>query len=185
MQIKHDVIAAIGGTPLIRLRQASEATGCEILGKAEFLNPGQSVKDRAALFIIQDAIRRGRLRPGGTIVASDSDFGFVVVEPLSPEEVRELFAAAAPAFREPNVGRKLRGAYRRAGLEQVRVEVNVAPDERGNLRGVLENMLGYGTRFGRMSEARADELRVRLDAAIAEGTFLMALPQWWVRGVKA
>ncbi len=125
------------------------------------------------------------LRPGGTIVASDSDFGFVVVEPLSPEEVRELFAAAAPAFREPNVGRKLRGAYRRAGLEQVRVEVNVAPDERGNLRGVLENMLGYGTRFGRMSEARADELRVRLDAAIAEGTFLMALPQWWVRGVKA
>ena len=47
MQIKHDVIAAIGGTPLIRLKQASEATGCEILGKAEFLNPGQSVKDRA------------------------------------------------------------------------------------------------------------------------------------------
>lgn len=125
------------------------------------------------------------LRPGGTIVASDSDFGFVVVEPLSPEEVRELFDAAAPAFREPNVGRKLRGAYRRAGLDQVRVEVNVAPDERGNLRGVLENMLGYGTRFGRMSEARADELRARLDAAIAEGTFLVALPQWWVRGVKA
>ena len=59
--IKKDVIAAIGNTPLIRLRRASEATGCEILGKAEFLNPGQSVKDRAALFIIQDAIRRGTL----------------------------------------------------------------------------------------------------------------------------
>src|SRR5690348_14136655 len=66
--IKKDVIAAIGNTPLIRLRHASEATGCEILGKAEFLNPGQSVKDRAGLFIIQDAIRRGLLRPGGTIV---------------------------------------------------------------------------------------------------------------------
>ena len=68
MHIKQDVIAAIGHTPLIRLRAASEATGCEILGKAEFLNPGQSVKDRAALFIIRDAIARGTLRPGGTIV---------------------------------------------------------------------------------------------------------------------
>ena len=68
VQIKKDVIAAIGNTPLIRLRHASEATGCEILGKAEFLNPGQSVKDRAALFIIRDAIARGTLRPGGTIV---------------------------------------------------------------------------------------------------------------------
>ena len=57
-----DVIAAIGNTPLIRLKRASEATGCEILGKAEFLNPGQSVKDRAALFIIHDAIAKGTLR---------------------------------------------------------------------------------------------------------------------------
>src|SRR5215813_7995456 len=68
MQIKQDVIAAIGNTPLIRLKRASEQTGCEILGKAEFMNPCQSVKDRAALFIIQDAIRRGTLKPGGTIV---------------------------------------------------------------------------------------------------------------------
>src|SRR6201992_1846447 len=68
MQVKHDVIAAIGNTPLIRLNKASELTGCEILGKAEFLNPGQSVKDRAALFIIQDAVARGLLKPGGTIV---------------------------------------------------------------------------------------------------------------------
>ena len=60
MDIKQDAIAAIGNTPLIRLRRASEETGCEILGKAEFLNPGQSVKDRAALFIIKDAIARGR-----------------------------------------------------------------------------------------------------------------------------
>jgi cysteine synthase A len=82
MQIKHDVIAAIGGTPLIRLRRASEVTGCEILGKAEFLNPGQSVKDRAALFIIQDAIKRGQLRPGGTIVegtAGNTGIGLATV----------------------------------------------------------------------------------------------------------
>src|SRR6185437_8804750 len=66
--IRKDVIGAIGDTPLIRLNRASEQTGCEILGKAEFLNPGQSVKDRAALFIIEDALKRGTLRPGGTIV---------------------------------------------------------------------------------------------------------------------
>ena len=63
-----EMIELIGNTPLVRLRRASEETGCEILGKAEFLNPGQSVKDRAALFIIKDAIARGTLRPGGTIV---------------------------------------------------------------------------------------------------------------------
>ena len=82
MQVKHDVIAAIGNTPLIRLNQASELTGCEILGKAEFLNPGQSVKDRAALFIIRDALMRGRLRPGGTIVegtAGNTGIGLATV----------------------------------------------------------------------------------------------------------
>jgi len=81
-EIKKDVIAAIGNTPLIRLRRASEITGCEILGKAEFLNPGQSVKDRAALFIIQDALRRGTLRPGGTIVegtAGNTGIGLATV----------------------------------------------------------------------------------------------------------
>lgn len=68
MDTKEDVIAAIGNTPLIRLRKASELTGCTILGKAEFMNPGQSVKDRAAQFIIMDAMKRGELAPGGTIV---------------------------------------------------------------------------------------------------------------------
>ncbi|MBR2572782.1 MAG: cysteine synthase A [Loktanella sp.] len=68
MQIRNDFAEAIGNTPLIKLRAASQATGCTILGKAEFLNPGQSVKDRAALYMIKDAIARGNLRPGGTIV---------------------------------------------------------------------------------------------------------------------
>lgn len=62
------IVEAVGNTPLIRLKKASEQTGCTILGKAEFLNPGQSVKDRAALFIIRDAEKSGKLRSGGTIV---------------------------------------------------------------------------------------------------------------------
>ena len=82
MQVMNDLAQAIGNTPLIRLNQASEATGCEILGKAEFLNPGQSVKDRAALFIIRDAIEKGTLRPGGTIVegtAGNTGIGLALV----------------------------------------------------------------------------------------------------------
>ena len=82
MDIKSDVVAAIGNTPLIKLRKASELTGCTILGKAEFMNPGQSVKDRAALFIIRDAIKRGQLMPGGTIVegtAGNTGIGLAVV----------------------------------------------------------------------------------------------------------
>jgi len=68
MQLRNGVIEAIGNTPLIRLQRVSAATGCSILGKAEFMNPGQSVKDRAALFIIEDAVKKGELRPGGVIV---------------------------------------------------------------------------------------------------------------------
>jgi cysteine synthase A len=68
MDIRNGFIETIGRTPLIRLNSLSEATGCEILGKAEFLNPGGSVKDRAAWFIIRDAEERGLLRPGGTVV---------------------------------------------------------------------------------------------------------------------
>jgi cysteine synthase A len=82
MQTKASVVDAIGNTPLIRLRRASEETGCEILGKAEFMNPGQSVKDRAALFIIRDAVARGTLKPGGVIVegtAGNTGIGIALV----------------------------------------------------------------------------------------------------------
>ncbi|MBD2071319.1 cysteine synthase A [Leptolyngbya sp. FACHB-671] len=68
MDIRDGFVGAVGNTPLIRLHSFSEETGCEILGKAEFLNPGGSIKDRAALFIIQDAEERGLLKPGGTVV---------------------------------------------------------------------------------------------------------------------
>lgn len=82
MQYAADLAAAVGNTPLIRLKKASEATGCTILGKAEFLNPGQSVKDRAALYIIRDAVARGDLKPGGTIVegtAGNTGIGLALV----------------------------------------------------------------------------------------------------------
>jgi cysteine synthase len=79
---QHDFLSLIGNTPLVKLRRASEETGCTILGKAEFLNPGQSVKDRAALFIIEDAEKKGLLRPGGTIVegtAGNTGIGLALV----------------------------------------------------------------------------------------------------------
>src|SRR6478736_5764667 len=68
MQVRDGFVGTVGKTPLIKLRRASEETGCSILGKAEFLNPGGSVKDRAALYIVKDAEERGLLRPGGVIV---------------------------------------------------------------------------------------------------------------------
>lgn len=82
MTVHPSVLSVIGNTPLIRLKGVSEATGCEILGKAEFLNPGQSVKDRAALFIIRDAEKKGLLRPGGVIVegtAGNTGIGLTLV----------------------------------------------------------------------------------------------------------
>ncbi|MGO6851725.1 cysteine synthase A [Rhizobium beringeri] len=82
MTFHPSVLEAIGNTPLIKLKGASEVTGCTILGKAEFLNPGQSVKDRAALYIIRDAERKGLLRPGGVIVegtAGNTGIGLTLV----------------------------------------------------------------------------------------------------------
>jgi cysteine synthase A len=82
MQIRDGIVNAIGHTPLIRLKRASEMSQCAILGKAEFMNPGQSVKDRAALFIIADAVRKGQLRPGGVIVegpAGNTGIGLALV----------------------------------------------------------------------------------------------------------
>jgi len=125
MTIRTDLSEAIGNTPLIRLDAASEATGCEILGKAEFMNPGQSVKDRAALFIINDAIEKGLLKPGGTIVEGTAgntgiglalvgaSMGFktvIVIPETQSEEKKEMLRLAgaelvqvpAAPYRNPN-----------------------------------------------------------------------------------
>jgi cysteine synthase len=82
MQFSNGIVEAIGNTPLIKLERVSAATGCTILGKAEFMNPGQSVKDRAALFIIEDAVKKGELRSGGVIVegtAGNTGIGLALV----------------------------------------------------------------------------------------------------------
>ncbi len=119
------VIEAIGNTPLIRLKRASEETGCEILGKAEFMNPGQSVKDRAGLFIIGDAERRGLLKPGGvivgiglTLVAKALGYRTVIVIPDTQSQEKkdtirllgaELIEVPAVAYKNPNNYVKLSG----------------------------------------------------------------------------
>src|SRR5213595_726417 len=82
MEIRSDFLDAVGSTPLIKLRKVSEETGCTILGKAEFLNPGGSVKDRAAWYIVRDAEQRGLLKPGGVIVegtAGNTGIGLALV----------------------------------------------------------------------------------------------------------
>ncbi len=82
MQFSNGIVEAIGNTPLIKLERVSAATGCTILGKAEFMNPGQSVKDRAALFIIEDAVKKAELKPGGVIVegtAGNTGIGLALV----------------------------------------------------------------------------------------------------------
>ncbi|MGB4827388.1 MAG: cysteine synthase A [Paracoccaceae bacterium] len=125
MQIHGDLASAIGNTPLLKLRRASEMTGCTILGKCEFLNPGQSVKDRAALYIIRDAMAKGQLQPGGTIVegtagntgiglalvGASMGFKTVIVIPETQSQEKkdmirlagaELVQVPAAAYRNPN-----------------------------------------------------------------------------------
>lgn len=125
MQVARDLEHAVGNTPLIKLRGASALTGCDIYGKAEFMNPGQSVKDRAALFIIRDAIARGDLKPGGTIVegtagntgiglalvGASMGFKSVIVIPETQSEEKkmmlrlagaELVQVPAAPYRNPN-----------------------------------------------------------------------------------
>ncbi|MFK8034256.1 MAG: cysteine synthase A [Hyphomicrobiales bacterium] len=127
-----NVLEAIGNTPLIRLNKVSEETGCEILGKAEFLNPGQSVKDRAALFIINEAVASGKLKPGGTVVegtagntgiglsmvANAMGFKSVIVIPETQSQEKkdtlrlmgaELIEVPAVPYRNPNNYVKLSG----------------------------------------------------------------------------
>ncbi len=125
MQVARDLEQSVGNTPLIKLRRASALTGCDIYGKAEFMNPGQSVKDRPALFIIRDAIARGDLKPGGTIVegtagntgiglalvGASMGFKSVIVIPETQSEEKktmlrlagaELVQVPAAPYRNPN-----------------------------------------------------------------------------------
>lgn len=132
MDIKSGFVGAIGNTPLIRLNSVSDATGCEILGKAEFLNPGGSVKDRAALYMIEDAEKKGLLKAGGTVVegtAGNTGIGLahicnakgykcliIIPETQSPEKIEllrtlraEVRTVPAVPYRDPNNYVKLSG----------------------------------------------------------------------------
>jgi cysteine synthase A len=178
MQVKQDVIAAIGNTPLIRLKAASEATGCEILGKAEFLNPGQSVKDRAALFIIQDAIARGTLRPGGTIVegtagntgiglatlANALGFKTVIVIPETQSQEKkdalrllgaELIEVPAVPYKDPNNYVKLSG---RLADELAKTEKNGAvwANQFDNIANRQAHIEGTGPEIWAQTDGKVD-----------------------------
>jgi cysteine synthase len=132
MDIKRGFVSAVGNTPLIRLNSLSDETGCEILGKAEFLNPGGSVKDRAALYIVEDAERRGWLKPGGTVVegtAGNTGIGLahicnakgykcliIIPDTQSPEKIdlmrtlgAEVRTVPAVPYKDPNNYVKLSG----------------------------------------------------------------------------
>lgn len=176
--IKKDVIAAIGNTPLIRLKRASDETGCEILGKAEFLNPGSSVKDRAALFIVRDAEERGLLRPGGVIVegtAGNTGIGLALVgnargyrtvivipDTQSREKIdmlrlcgAEVRPVPAVPYRDPNNYVKLSG---RLAEELARTEPNGAIwanqfDNIANRRGHYETT---GPEIWRQTDGKVD-----------------------------
>lgn len=124
------------------------------------------------------------LKPGGRITGICCDYGFYVAEPLSAAEVSELFAAAAPAFRDPFIGRRLRQALRVAGFDDVQTTILAMPDVSGALRGVLDNMFGHALRFGRMDDVRVAELRDRLDDALADGSYMVVQPAFVCTGTK-
>ena len=140
--LARDLAAAVGNTPLIRLRRASETTGCEIWGKAEFMNPGQSVKDRAALGMIRDAIASGALQPGGTIVegtAGNTGIGLATVG--ASMGYRTIIVIPETQSEEKKVALRLAGA--------TLVEVPAAPYSSPN------NYVRYS---GRLAEALAKTL---------------------------
>jgi cysteine synthase A len=200
MQVKPDVIAAIGNTPLIRLRQASEKTGCEILGKAEFLNPGQSVKDRAALFIIRDAIARGALRPGGTIVegtagntgiglatvANAMGFKTVIVIPETQSQEKkdalrllgaELIEVPAVPYKNPNNYVKLSG---RLAEQLAKTEPNGAiwANQFDNVANRQAHIEGTGPEIWAQTEGQVDGFTCAVGSGGTLGGVAIALKKF-------
>jgi ubiquinone/menaquinone biosynthesis C-methylase UbiE len=124
-----------------------------------------------------------RVQPEGALLhAIDSDWSFVVVEPWSPEVVSEFFGAAAHAFREPNIGRKLRAALLRAGYRDVEVAVQPVVDTSGITRVVLQNMASYIRGFETLPVARVEELMDQVSQAVDRGEYLFVLPQFLITG---
>ncbi len=178
MDVNASVTDAIGNTPLIRLRRASEITGCEILGKAEFMNPGQSIKDRAALFIIRDAIERGALRKGGVIVegtagntgiglalvADAMGFRTVIVIPETQSQEKkdtlriagaELIEVPAVAYKNPNNYVKVSG---RLAEQLAKTEPNGAiwANQFDNVANRRAHYEGTGPEIWRQTDGKVD-----------------------------
>ncbi len=178
MRVRDGLCEAIGDTPLIRLRKASELTGCTILGKAEFLNPGGSVKDRAALSIVLDAERRGALRPGGLIVegtAGNTGIGLalvgcargyrtlIVIPETQSQEKKDALRLAGAALKEvPAVpfkdpGNYVRVAERLAGELAAREPNGVLyANQWDNLANRDAHYRGTGPELWQQSEGRID-----------------------------
>lgn len=121
---------------------------------------------------------------GGMIQILDSDWGFVIVEPWGKEQVDEFFAAAAPAFKEPFIGRKLAGLLNEAGFTNIDVNISTGVDRVGAGVSVLMNMVSYIETFHSMEKSRVDGMMKEVKAAIANGNYLFALPQFVVTASK-
>jgi cysteine synthase A len=178
VDVRDGFCEAIGKTPLIRLHKASQATGCTILGKAEFLNPGGSVKDRAALFIVRDAARRGALRPGGLIVegtAGNTGIGLALVgnalgyrtrivipETQSQEKKDALRLAGATLIEVPAVPFKDPNNYVRVAERLARELAASEPcgvvyaNQWDNLANKRAHAEGTGPEIWRQTEGRVD-----------------------------
>jgi cysteine synthase A len=178
MQTRDGIVGAIGNTPLIVLKRASAVTGCTILGKAEFMNPGQSVKDRAALFIIEDALRRGELRTGGVIVegtAGNTGIGLalvgnamgfrsvIVIPDTQSQEKKdmlrlcgaELVEVPAVPYANPNNYVKLSG---RLAAQLAKTEPNGAiwANQFDNVANRLAHIEGTGPEIWRQTDGKVD-----------------------------
>ncbi|MEE8533434.1 MAG: cysteine synthase A [Alphaproteobacteria bacterium] len=178
MDVREDFCALIGDTPLVRLKRASEETGCEILGKCEFLNPGQSVKDRAALHIVLDAEERGALKPGGVIVegtAGNTGIGLALVarargyrtvivmpETQSQEKKDMLRLCGADLRLVPAAPYKDPGNYvkvsRRVAAELAESEPNgaILADQWDNLANRRAHYLGTGPEIWEQTQGKVD-----------------------------
>jgi ubiquinone/menaquinone biosynthesis C-methylase UbiE len=124
------------------------------------------------------------MKPGGRIHIIDSDWGFVVVEPWGKDTVARFFAAAAPAFKEPCIGRKAAGALARAGFNDVTVSVVPIVDREGGTLNVLANMAGYIREFDSLPQAEVAALLDQAAAGVHDGSYLFCLPQFLVTGFR-